>query len=484
MFTLRGRLALVNVAVLFIALILLAAIVMNQLVHDLYEQLDQRLQIASHEEMAWVKIVNNTPLFATQINEPHAQLGLDGFARLLDRQGHITAGLGAFDRTPVLPATLIAPPQGLVSNQTAQNGLPLRIYTRPVLANNRVVGYLQVADDQVEVQETIQQVRRSLSIGVPLTLLVSGLLSFVAARQALQPLTTMTHSAAAIRAEALDERLPVPKVNDEVQALALTFNTTLDRLATAFARQRRFTADASHELRTPVTAILGQAEFALRRSRSPEDYQQSLTRIQSEAERMQRLIGRMLSLARLESSRPSLAFTPTDVAYVVRTLIETLQPQAAAKGLTLLVDAPATLTMPTDADSLTQILLNLLENAIAYTDQGQVTLKLRGDADQVCLEISDTGRGIPAHHLPQIFQPFYRVDPARSRDQGRVGLGLALTYELVHLLGGTIEVASQPQIGTTFTLVLPAKPKQDSAPKKSHASSQDSAPHSGSGLVT
>jgi heavy metal sensor kinase len=337
--------------------------------------------------------------------------------------------------------------------------LPLRIYTQPLLVENAIVGYIQVADDQEEVQETIDQVRRSLTIGIPLALLISGLLSLMAARQALRPLIKMTRSAATISAEDLDKRLPVPQAKDEVQALALAFNATLDRLAAAFARQRRFTADASHELRTPVTAILGQAELALRRPRSPEAYQQSLTRIQSEAERMQRLIGRMLSLARLETGSQPLTFVPTDVAGLVHTLADTLQPRAVAKGLAFKINTPPILTLSTDADSLTQILLNLLENAITYTDQGSVELSLATAKDHICLKISDSGQGIPPEHLPHIFQPFYRADPARSQDQGRVGLGLALTYELVHLLGGTIEVASQPQLGTTFTLTLPTEQK-------------------------
>jgi len=265
----------------------------------------------------------------------------------------------------------------------------------------------------------------------------------------------MTRSAATISAEALEKRLPVPRVKDEVQALAVAFNATLDRLTAAFARQRRFTANASHELRTPVTAILGQAELALRRPRSPEIYQRSLTRIQSEAERMQRLIGRMLSLARLESGSQTLILAPTDLAGLVHTLAETLQPQAAAKGLVFKVNTPPALILSTDADSLTQILLNLLENAITYTDRGCVELSLAAGTDHICLKISDTGQGIPPEHLPHIFQPFYRVDPARSQEQGKVGLGLALTYELVHLLGGTLEVVSQPQHGSTFTLTLP-----------------------------
>jgi heavy metal sensor kinase len=457
MFTLQGRLVLVNVAVLLVALILLAVIVLNQVIHDLYERLDWNLQVISRHELAWVEIVDRTPVFTANVARSHPKLGPEGFVRLLDRQEHLTSGLGPYESVPVSFQSQIIPPQGVGFNQTTQTGLLLRVYTLPLLDDNIVVGYIQVADDQQEIQETIDHVRRSLIIGLPLALLISGLLSFIAARQALRPLTKMTHSAATINAESLDKRLPVSKAKDEVQALALAFNATLDRLTAAFARQRRFTADASHELRTPVTAILGQAELALSRPRSPEVYQQNLTRIQSEAERMQRLIGRMLSLARLETNMQPLTLAPTDIAGLVRTLTDTLQPRAAAKGLVFKVDTPPVLTISTDADCLTQILLNLLENAIAYTDHGSVELSLTADTNHIYLKVSDSGQRIPPEHLPYIFQPFYRVDPARSPDQGRVGLGLALTYELVYLLEGIIEVTSQPQLGTTFSLTLPTE---------------------------
>ena len=178
-------------------------------------------------------------------------------------------------------------------------------------------------------------------MATPLALFVAGLAGLLAARKALEPLTVLTQSAAAISADSLAERrLPIPQTKDELQALALAFNATLDRLAAAFARQRRFTADASHELRTPVTAILGQAELALSRPRTPEAYQETLVRVQSEAERMQRLIGRLLTLARAESGQQILDFAPTDVSALLHTLTGTLASESEAKGVGLHLHTP------------------------------------------------------------------------------------------------------------------------------------------------
>ena len=250
----------------------------------------------------------------------------------------------------------------------------------------------------------------------------------------------------------------MPKAKDEVRALAHSFNATLYRLAGAFTRQRRFTADASHELRTPITAILGQAELALNRPRTPEAYQESLLRIRDKAERMQRLTGRMLALARAESDQQILDFSPTDAAILVRSLAEILAPNLERKGVALQVSTPPTALITTDADSLTQILLNLLENAIAYTEQGQIDVALTQEVDATIIQISDSGPGIDPDSLPQIFDPFCRADPSRQQKQDSVGLGLALTAELTHLLGGQIQAANRPQGGAVFTLILPNLP--------------------------
>jgi signal transduction histidine kinase len=310
-----------------------------------------------------------------------------------------------------------------------------------------------------EVLEIVGEIRQSLFIGIPLALLFAGIAGLLAARKALQPLDIMTRSAADISADSLTERrLPIPRPTDELQALALAFNATLERLSAAFTRQRRFTADASHELRTPVTAILGHAELALSRPRTPAAYQETLQRIQNEAARMQRLIGRMLTLARAESGQQLLSFAPTDVSELLGTLTESLTLNSEATAVRLALYAPPAVTIVTDADSLTQVLLNLVENAIAYTEQGVVVLRLTVQTDHILIQVSDEGPGIDPAALALIFEPFYRADPSRQREQGGVGLGLALAHELTHLLGGHIEAANRPEGGAIFTVSLPLHP--------------------------
>ena len=382
--------------------------------------------------------------------------------RVLDARGAVTGGAGAYATAPALPRSLPGSGEAMLGNQRATSGELLRVYTRPIYAalplkEGAHIGYIQAGSVPEEALEMVAQIRSSLMIAIPLALFAVVVAGLFATRKALQPLTDMTRSAAAIGADTLTvQRLPIPHTKDEVQALALAFNATLERLAAAFARQRRFTADASHELRTPVTAILGQAGLALSRPRTPEAYQEALLRIEDEAGRMQRLIGRMLSLARAESGQQILDFAPTDVAALLCTLIETLAPQAEAKQVSLELQAPPTATIVSDADSLTQILLNLVENAIAYTDQGKVDVTLTPQPSSVRVSVSDSGKGIDPEQLPSIFEPFYRADPSRQRQSGGVGLGLALAHELTHLLGGQLTVANRPGGGAVFTLTLPA----------------------------
>ncbi len=322
--------------------------------------------------------------------------------------------------------------------------------------------YVQVAAEPEEVLEIVGQIRRSLLLGIPLALIFAAMTGMAAAGKALQPLEIMTRSAADISADSLAERrLPIPDSHDELQALAVAFNATLARLSAAFSRQRRFTADASHELRTPVAAILGQAELALSRPRTPDVYQETLLRIQSEAERMQRLIGRLLMLARAESGQQLLSFASTDLTALLQALTESLAETIDAGMVRLTLRASPGVVVITDADSLTQVLLNLLENAVAYTKQGAVDVNLTMHTDHVVIQISDDGPGIAPEDLDAIFEPFYRADASRRRENGSVGLGLALAHELTYLLGGQITAANGADGGAIFTVSLPVQPPQD-----------------------
>ena len=470
MLTLRQRLVLVNLVVFLVTMIVLVAVMSNQILSHFYEQLDQELAKTATDAADNLTMTSGNLRLGGGELQPTGDPDARGFVRLLDAQGQVIDGVGSFDTVSVRSRQFPDHDRGAAANQRSDRRAQLRVYTLPVNAApaggssdpgtvNRF--YVQVAAEPEEVLEIVDEIRRSLLLGIPLALLFAGIVGLLAARKALQPLTMMTRSAADISADSLgDRRLPVPRPRDELQALALAFNATLTRLSAAFTRQRRFTADASHELRTPVAAILGQAELALSRPRTAEAYQETMERIRGEAQRMQRLIGRLLALARAESGQQILNYAPTDVTALLQSLTESMALTLESDAVRLDLHAPAAVLVVTDADSLTQILLNLLENAVAHTKQGVVAVRLARQADHVHIQISDDGPGVSPEDLGSIFEPFYRADPSRRSDQGSVGLGLALAQELTHLLGGEISAANRPEGGALFSVNLPVQPAE------------------------
>jgi signal transduction histidine kinase len=230
----------------------------------------------------------------------------------------------------------------------------------------------------------------------------------------------------------------------------------LARLDEAFHEQARFVADASHELRTPLTVMRGTVSVALSRPRKASDYQQVLQEVEDETERMSRLVEQLLALARADAGRLSVQRQRVELSGLLADLADHARALAELKGLDVFAQITQGLEANTDPDLLTQIVLNLLDNAIKYTPSGAIHLSAKAiESHLIQITVADTGPGIPQEHLARIFQRFYRVDTARSRDVGGAGLGLALAREYARLLGGDLNVASAPGDGATFALTLP-----------------------------
>jgi heavy metal sensor kinase len=228
------------------------------------------------------------------------------------------------------------------------------------------------------------------------------------------------------------------------------------RLDDAFRRQRQFTADASHELRTPLTAIKGQVEVALRRRRDAAAYREVLQAVNEEVDRLIRLVGSLLTLARADAGQIPIALETVSLPELVAGAVEQVDPVAKQRDIELSASAGPAVTLQADEDLLLQLLLNLLDNAIKHTPAGgRVTVGWRVNGRQVELWVRDTGVGIAGEHLAHIFDRFYRVDKARSRAEGGVGLGLSICRWIAEAHGGHISVRSAPGQGSTFTAGLP-----------------------------
>ncbi len=270
----------------------------------------------------------------------------------------------------------------------------------------------------------------------------------------LLPVKRVTHAASQVTGLDLSQRVPIPRANDEMKELAETVNNMLDRLQESFETQRRFTADASHELRTPVTAIVGHANYLLRRTKPSEEQVDSLTVIRREAERMAKLVNDLLELARADAGF-AIRREPMNLVEVVEAAHKAIAPVATNTTIAMSMKEPL-IEVSGDASRLKQVVLNLIQNAVnAGSKNVTVSVYLDKNKHDVNMEVLDDGPGIPTEALAHIFDRFYRVDGARSTRGNGSGLGLAIVKWIVQQHEGTVSVESKLGEGTVFTVVLP-----------------------------
>jgi two-component system, OmpR family, sensor kinase len=275
------------------------------------------------------------------------------------------------------------------------------------------------------------------------------------ATRAIRPIEHISATAVKIAAGELSQRIDIADTDTELGRLAGVLNSTFTRLEAAFSQQGRFTSDAAHELRTPVSVILTQAQTALARERTASEFRKTVEACERAAQRMRRLIESLLELARLDAGQEPMKRIRFDLSRIVRECVDLVQPIADERGVKIHCDLRG-LECDGDPDRIAQVITNLLTNAIQYNkEQGEVRLSAQIQNGTAVLTVADTGHGISADDLPHVFDRFYRADQARTSLSGRTGLGLAISKAIVAAHGGNIEVTSQPGAGTTFTVRLP-----------------------------
>ena len=382
------------------------------------------------------------------------------FIRLLDRNGATLTQQG--QGSPVIPTderNLALALRGEKAYRSASPGgdVRLRILSIPVRApdGQSIVGVLEVGLDRNDLDQTLDELVIALLLLVPVATLIAVVGGYLLSRPVLLPLTRITDLAEQIGERDLHERLRLDLPDDEVGRLATTFNDMLGRIERAFERQRRFTSDAAHELRTPISLIRSEVDLALARPRSAAEYAEALRGVDGDLSRLTALTAALLSLARLDGPEPRPEPTRFDAAETITDLAATYGTTVASAGLALgmrLEPAP----LLADEDLIIQVLVNLLDNAIAASQPGgsiTVGCRLTGDAAEI--DVADTGTGIRAEDIPRVFDRFYRPDGSRSRVRGGAGLGLAISKGIVEAHHGTIEVRSVVGEGTTVTVRLP-----------------------------
>ena len=322
---------------------------------------------------------------------------------------------------------------------------------------------IQIAIDVSQKEELLARYRFWFWAILLATFAIFPLVGYQVARHGIRPVEEMATTARHISSKNLRERILPEGYPFELASLASTFNQMLDRLEESFERISRFSADIAHDLRTPVNNIRGEAEVALARARSADEYRDVIESCLEEAERLSALIGDLLFLARAESPLTDLRRERVDVGELLGGVREYYEASAADGGVSLTTDiADKPVTAELDRTLLQRAVGNLVSNALAHTPAGgRVVLGTRtdfSDADYsaIRIEVSDTGVGIPAEALPRVFDRFFRVDSSRSQGSGGTGLGLAIVQSIALLHGGNVEISSQPGQGTRVTLHMPA----------------------------
>jgi heavy metal sensor kinase len=275
------------------------------------------------------------------------------------------------------------------------------------------------------------------------------------ASRALRPLADISAAASRISAGNLSERINVADTDSELGRLAGVLNSTFTRLEAAFAQQKQFTVDASHELRTPIAVLISEAQTTLARERSAAEYRETVGACLDTAQQMRRLTQSLLELARYDAGQEPLDRCRFDLAEQTRACLELVRPLARERGIQIHADlAPAEALG--DADRLSRVITNLLTNAIDHNqDRGEIRVATRAEPGAAVVSVTDTGRGISADDLPHVFERFYRADKARARADGHSGLGLAICKAIVDAHCGSIEISSQPRAGSIVVVKLP-----------------------------
>ncbi|MBI5280993.1 MAG: heavy metal sensor histidine kinase [Candidatus Solibacter usitatus] len=384
---------------------------------------------------------------------------------LTDTQGkvmEISSGYSALgeEKAELIQKALRAPQPVTVERRDAQ-GRPYLV-RMGVLRDQGNDFFLAIGLPAEDMMLARSRLSRVYFLMLPVTLMAIAVLGWFAAGATLNPLRRVAEATQTVSAGNLDLRLPLHGSGDELDRLIETFNGMMERLDLNFRQIRQFSIDASHELRTPITAIRGQLEVALFTAESKEEYRDAIVTALEDVERLGQIVKSLLLLAQAESGQLALQKSAVDVSEAVAELADQFRLAAADKGIGLTLEAPESCVAVVDRTQVERLVYHLLSNAVKYTQPGgEVRLTLRREPAAVYLQVSDNGQGIAETHLPHVFERFYRIREGRPGSDQGAGLGLAFVAWVVRAHGGTIEVASVPGKGSRFEITLPAGPAEE-----------------------
>ncbi len=395
-----------------------------------------------------------------EINSLYAPEINDRFIRVSRPDGSVLYGSNppmdqSFDPTG-LPSLSAPPTEGSVRKQRLADKKTLLIAALNSPSANGVRYVVEVGAPMAPVEAMLHQFLVLLAIGLPVAVLVAIGGGYLLVGRALAPVDQIARKAEQITQHNLSERLPVARTAEELERLSLSLNLMIGRLEDALLNSKRFVADASHELRTPLTAMRAELESLASDVRLKPELRETLGSLLEEVERLARIVEQLFALSRLDAGEAQSEWVHFDLAELAVTTAEQMSLLAEDKGITVTCDATQRVMIDGDRARLKQVVVNLLDNAIKYTSaKGEIHLRVAATNGHAVLEVSDNGIGIPPEALPHVFDRFFRVDKARTRDPGGAGLGLAIVKSISTAHGAQVEVESGNGRGCCFRVKFP-----------------------------
>ena len=456
------KLTLLYIFTFFLSALIICGFLYLRLKHQLIREVD-RLLLDEADELS--EVLNQDPKGDAQIKSFEVGVVTRTYYpicfKVLDRDGvtlYVSKGFKEIEYTcsDKIAANVRNGKKTKENVRSPGRGIPYRMVNTPVYRDGSLAYIIQLGTHLRFVRKSLSNFKGNILAVFPIILVLGSLGGWILAKKSVSPIGYIASRTTTITSKTLSERLNPRGTGDEMDDLIGTINGMIARLEGSFKRMAEFTADVSHELKTPLCALRGEAELLLSKERGIQEYQEGLIHFIERFDYLNRMVNDLILLSKSDSSQVELNLVPLRLDLLVQDIANLFQVFAEQKNIGLDIDLCQETTVMGDKMRLQQLFTNLIDNAVKFTpDGGSIRIRAERDGGFAKIEVGDTGMGIPEEERENIFKRFYRVDKSRSKEIGGVGLGLSIAEWIAHAHHGKIEVRSEPNQGSTFIVYLP-----------------------------